>query len=54
MRSRHLAQDLGGVSCFGMYVNAPLLWNSASTTASLLWDNIRISHKPAGVMVIFR
>ena len=54
MRSRHLAQDLGGVSCFGMYVNAPLVWNTASTTASRHWDNNRISHKPVGVMVIFR
>lgn len=52
MRSRHLARDLGGVSCFGMYVNAPLVWNTASTAASLYWDNIRISHNPAG-MIIF-
>ena len=54
MRSRHLVRDLGGVSCFGMYVNAPLVWNTASTTASLYWDNIRISHEPVGFTIVFR
>ena len=54
MAFRRPPQVLGGISCFGMYVNRPAYRNTISATDSHYWDNIRITYKPSGAMIIFR
>ena len=54
MAFRRPPQVLGGISCIGMYVNTPAFRSTISATESHYWDNIRITYKPSGAMIIFR
>ena len=45
---------MGGISCFGMYVNTPAYRNTINKADSHYWDNIRITYKPSGATILFR